>query len=67
MPTIRHPAIKVEALKTGKLPANKTILPNPQAFELVAKYCEETWRFKDRWAWADIANDETPQDIAPPH
>lgn len=46
---------------------NTSILNDPRAFEAIASYCDNTWRLKNRWSWASIADERMPPDRHPPH
>lgn len=45
-----------------ELPArlDKRILSNPDSFKAVASYCNSTWRFANRWVWAETTDQEVP-------
>lgn len=53
-------------LKRLKIPALKACLANPKAYPAIADFCNATWRLKDRWDWARILEEETPNDTPPP-
>lgn len=55
-----------DELELLDLPLNTSILDNPIAFKAVADYCDNTWRFKSRWVWATISNEDPPSDRQPP-
>lgn len=38
------------------------ILHNPKAYPAIATYTENTWRFSNRWDWAELANEPVPED-----
>lgn len=55
-----------EDLRLLDVALNTTILNNPLTFEAIAKYCDNTWRLKSRWVWANINNEDLPNGRQPP-
>lgn len=53
----------LKALKAVKIKPSKSIWTQPKAYAATAEYCEDTWRFKDHWVWASIAEEPTPHDL----
>lgn len=56
----------LKALKSSRIKPSTEALSNPKAFSAIAEYCDATWRFKDRWVWANIVEEPTPKDLHPP-
>lgn len=54
-------------LKSLKLQANTSVLNKPTAYSAIASYCNNTWRFKNRWVWETIINEPLPAHLHPPH
>lgn len=41
---------------------NMKILHNPKAYQALAAYIKNTWRFSNRWDWAELVKEPVPED-----
>ncbi|KAG0147755.1 hypothetical protein CROQUDRAFT_91084 [Cronartium quercuum f. sp. fusiforme G11] len=62
-----HHRLKLkDIIEKLKIPFNKSILHDPEAFPAVADFVGNTWRLKSRWEWAETNLERTPTDQEPP-
>lgn len=61
-----HRSAFLNKLTSADLPHDTSILRTPNAFKHVATYCDATWRFKNRWVWANIRDEPVPTHLSAP-
>lgn len=49
-------------LQVKDIDLNMKILHNPKAYPAIATYIENTWRFSNRWVWAEVTGEPVPED-----